>query len=450
MSHGRNMKSGILKLLLYPREKFSEIFVMNNLETASTEQVGSHDSILLRLLYVRLILSVIAAVCWLAIDGFATRFGSELLLFAASLIFVGHSIWLYRRIQTKNTDSNDLMIHIVVDSVVLFAVIFATGGTANPFVYYLIVLVAISATVLRRRAASLFCLGTIVSYTALFFFDMKDHFEHLPRGFQLHLAGMWLNFVGSAILISFFISRLAAALRDQQAQLAKAREETLKAEQLVGIGTLAASTMHSLATPLSTLSIMLEELRASQSAGIANEEFVIMSSQIERCKQTMQKLALLAEHNENARESEPVDSLASDLSEHYAIMQPLHRPSFVRDASIRSHRIVYSVLLRHALINLADNAIRASRTLVQVRFSCTSDHLQIDIEDDGAGLPDELANNWGKPVSASKASGLGIGIFLANSTIERLGGTVQLSRYHDVRSGEMTRVRVSIPLITSM
>ncbi len=416
---------------------------MRNQETAS---VDSHSSILLRLLYVRLILCAVAAVCWLALDGIAPRYGSELLLFAASLVFTGHSIWLYRRIQSESTDSSDLMAHIVVDTLVLFAVIFATGGTANPFVYYLMVLVAISATVLRRRAASLFCLGTIVSYTALFLFDMKDHFEHLPRGFQLHLAGMWLNFVGSAILISFFISRLAAALRDQQLQLAKAREETLKAEQLVGIGTLAASTMHSLATPLSTLSIMLEELQSSQAVDVAKEEFVIMSSQIERCKQTMQKLALLAEHNENAQESEPVDSLANDLSEHYAIMQPLRRFSVVRDASLRKHRIIYSVLLRHALINLVDNAVRASRSLVQIRFSCTPDQLQIDIEDDGAGLPDELANNWGKPVSASKASGLGIGIFLANSTIERLGGTVQLSRYHDARSGDITRVRVTIPL----
>lgn len=411
------------------------------------DPTDGQNHVLLRLLYVRLILISVAAACWLMMDDLTRRFGGEMLLFAAALIFIGHSVWLYRRIQSARASSRDLLAHIVVDSVVLFAVIFATGGTANPFVYYFMVLVAISATVLGRRTAWLFCLGTIASYSALFLFDMKDHFEHLPRGFQLHLAGMWLNFVGSAILINFFISRLASVLRDQQVQLAIAREETLKAEQLVGIGTLAASTMHALATPLSTLSIMLEELQSSRSSGIEKDELVVMSSQIERCKQTMQKLAVLACHTESPQETEPVSSLADDLNEHYAIMQPEHQVAFMRDANVDNHRIVYSLLLRHALINLIDNAVRAAYSLVQVTLTCPGEHLQIDIEDDGAGLPDELAIDWGKPVNASKASGLGIGVFLANSTIERLGGIVQLSRIRDAsRSGDMTRVRVTIPL----
>jgi len=69
---------------------------------------------------------------------------------------------------------------------------------------------------------------------------MDEHSEHMPN-FQLHLVGMWVTFVVSAALITTFVSRMAAAIRSRELTLAKARENELRNEQLVAIGSLAAA-----------------------------------------------------------------------------------------------------------------------------------------------------------------------------------------------------------------
>ena len=361
------------------------------------------------------------------------------------------SLWLLSR-GGGDIRPQHVLRELIIDGIWLALVVFYSGRSENPFIYYFLVLIAIAATALRPRNAWLFSIAGILVYSAFLYLDINNHFDHIPDDYQFHLLGMWINFCGSSIVACYFISKLAVSLRSHQLQLSRAREETLRNEQLIGIGTLATSTVHALGTPLSTLTILLGEMRNESDTAEKRQDIDLMLGQISRCKDTMKKLSLLAEQESSEQLLEPVHELLDHLREHYGLNKPLHTPQFTADPSCSVNQLHQSLLLRHALINLIDNAIDAAKTFVAVDFQCDASVLQITITDDGPGMPKELLARWGKPQKSAKKSGLGIGAFLANSTIEKLGGTVAINAADgDTAAAPQcdaakTRVLVTLPL----
>lgn len=366
---------------------------------------------------------------------------------------VAWSLWLLVRAPVSG-GPHQVLRELIIDGVWLALVVYYSGRSENPFIYYFLVLIAIASTVLSARSAWLFSITGVGVYTLYLYLDIKNHFEHMPGEYQFHLLGMWINFCGSSVVTCYFISKLAAALRSHQEQLSRAREATLQNEQLVGIGTLAASTVHALGTPLSTLTVLLGEMRDSADTAEKRDDIDLMLGQIGRCKETMKKLSLLAEQEHDSPTHEAVQQLMDDLAEHYAIANPLRPPQWYCEVSCAQKRLRHSLLLRHAMINLIDNAVEASYSLVRVDFTCRGETLRIAITDDGPGMPPGILARWGQPLSSGKETGLGIGVFLANSTIERLGGTVAIETVDgDTAAAQTgipqrahTRILVTLPL----
>jgi len=340
----------------------------------------------------------------------------------------------------------ELLVHLSVDTLVLIILVSISGRTANPFIYYMLLLVAIASVIFERKISFIFCLVTILAYSSLLYIDMQGHIQHTLDRFQLHLIGMWVNFVGTTSLIWFFTSRLATAVRDRQILLAKAREEALRNEQLVGIGTLATSTVHALRTPLSTIAVMLSDIQSENTDKNLDRDITVLLQQVERCKQTTNRLSALADKPVGGAEYIPALSLIETLKEHYLLSQPGIPPSFTAEAVSSASSIKSHVLLNQALINLIDNAIHAaiSRVHVTVTENLADNMLKIEIADDGKGMPLEIAENWGKPFFSTKSGGLGIGIFLANSTIEQFGGKVIL--VSQGKNARQTILNALIPL----
>lgn len=343
------------------------------------------------------------------------------------------------------------MREILVDFTWVFLLVMLSGRSANPFIYYYLVLVAISASIFSARTAWAFCIGGILAYSSLLLLDIGAHFEHMAERYRVHLAGMWLNYVGSSLVTCYFVSRLARLIREQQTQLARAREENLKNEQLIGIGTVAASTVHSLATPLSTLTVLAEDMATNDSADHQlREDLAIMLAQIGRCKQIMQDLAHLAE-GWSQEGAISVAELKSQLEEYYALNSPGNIPRFSADEDVATKQIASNLLLQHALINLINNALESEGAPANVKFFRRDRKLDIVIKNETSLRADKVFERWGKPGVSEKQSGLGIGSFLANSTIEKLGGRVEL--HAEEGAGEFRRtkiaVTVSLPLENS-
>ena len=102
--------------------------------------------------------------------------------------------------------------------------------------------------------------------------------------------------------------------------------------------------------------------------------------------------------------------------------------------------------LRHALINLLNNAADASASMhnahVQLKASRTVATIGIDVRDFGPGLPTALREVAGRRFVSAKHDGLGLGLALADATAERLGGTLHVTS----ADGGGTRTSLLLPL----
>ena len=184
-----------------------------------------------------------------------------------------------------------LCAQLVVDVILMTIILYRTGGSTNPFVSWYLVPLTIAAATLRIGFTASLALLTLAAYSFLLFryipfapfggmqlsqgeMLMPDnpHAHHQmmlqstqsngveEAGFNLHIFGMWLNFVLSAGLITFFVSRMSHALREQDKKLAEQHEHLLQREQVVSLGALAAGAAHELGTPLSTMTVIARDI----------------------------------------------------------------------------------------------------------------------------------------------------------------------------------------------
>lgn len=348
------------------------------------------------------------------------------------IVFLLTTVWSVIVLKRKTLQRSDWseVREILVDISWVFAIVFISGRTTNPFIYYYLVLIAIAATLLSSKRAWSLCGLCIFLYSAMLLIDLKDHFNHFSNDYKIHLVGMWVNYVGSSVIICFFVSKLIKILHKQQDQMTDIRENNLKNEQLIGLATVSASTVHNLATPLSTLTILIDDVADNNDLkSNINQDLEIMREQIIRCQNTMQELSNLAKRSDE-KTVQSINELVNDLNEHFALHHPETKPEIAFGLE-QNYFIECSPLFEYAIINLINNAMESTSHKAIVDISVLQGHLNIAIKNDfeetlDKASKDSVSKRWGQLSSSDKEIGLGIGSLLANSTIERQGGTVKL------------------------
>jgi two-component system sensor histidine kinase RegB len=270
--------------------------------------------------------------------------------------------------------------------------------------------------------------------------------------FNLHMFGMWFGFVFSAGLVAFFVVALAKALKIQERNLAVARENALRDERVVALGTLAASAAHDMGTPLGIIAIVAHELAQEYPEHLypdLHQKAIIMQQQINRCKET---LSVMSASAGEMRAESGSSMLLTDYIDNVIMQWRTHKPSaklnfFIQPDVPVEAKIIAERTLTHSIINILNNAAEATNPELGIEFHAAwdSDQLTIKIRDFGPGLPPDLVEFAGKQPVVSKKRGLGVGLFLTYSTISRLGGKISL---YNMDSGGAC-VEITLPLLTT-
>jgi len=344
--------------------------------------------------------------------------------------------------------------HMLPDVLALTALFYLTGGASNPFTWAYLLPLSIASSVLERRYAWEMGALTVLCYSLLMFWYQPlpgGHPMHHGSSFQQHVLGMWAGFVLSAGLIAYFISDMAASLRERDQHLAQAREKALRDERLIALGTLAAGAAHELGTPLGTMSLLCEEMRHQYQSGDHPElqaDLEVMDDQILRCKQALSIIS--ASSGVAVARAGRIMEVADWLPEVVARWHS-QRPTAQLDYHFdvddrykgdRVPRLLADDTVAQALTTILDNAADASPEPVELEARCDPQRLQIEVRDRGPGLTALGDAPLGRQPFTTKAEGLGLGLFLAHATVERLGGRVQLLP----RPGGGTCTRLELPL----
>lgn len=402
-----------------------------------------------RLVWIRFTLIMVESTALLL----ASYFGQQLpYLLIISLVAFSVLVTLlgFYRANLNNTwpvTEAEFAIYLLVDVVLLSSVLFLSGGASNPLVSWLLIPLAISAAALPQRFTYLIAIIAISSYSLLLFWyvpvDALSMSHHQHQAISPHLFGMWLTFILSACLISYFVSSMAKAIRQQENDLQAIREETLRNEQLLAIGTLAASTAHDIGTPLSTMKIVIDDLKNSVPEQMQND-INLLSDQVEHCKQSLQKLASQAQkHTDQLHSSQSLADFFATLEDQWRCIRPEVQLSINMPDTLLQKKLNNTLSLSQAIINILNNSADVSEK-ISLDVQHQNNLIHFEIRDWGPGIQQELLNNLGKRITGTSEKGLGLGLFLTHATIERLGGKVIQRNHSD--GGAITHI--SIPYDT--
>lgn len=432
------------------------------------------SSLLYRLVLLRRIsvlaqgLVLLLAVVWLKIP---LPIGTLAAITVALALFNLFTQW--RLQQTRPVSDDENLAQLLVDVAALGALLYFSGGSANPFVSLFLVPLTIAATALPARHAWFMAGATTLVYTFLMFWNFPlpppqgemaeldalvarasgvapEHAGHVS-GFALHILGMWLNFVVSAAIVALFLTRMAATLKAREKELAAAREAALRNEQILTLGTLAAGAAHKLGTPLATMAVVLREaeLAHGDNAELC-ADMKLLRAQVEECKKILsQTLASAGQARDEASQQLPLDAYLERLIEEWRLIRPRATLRETLEGSRPAPLVSTDRTLEQAVLNLLDNAADAASDGLEFLANWDTTTLVIDILDNGPGIDRQTATRIGEAFFSTKqraddgaSGGLGIGFFLSNATLERFGGRVELTP----RETGGTCTRVTLPL----
>ncbi|NTV09728.1 MAG: sensor histidine kinase, partial [Zoogloea sp.] len=219
---------------------------------------------------------------------------ATLLAIAAALALFNLVVTLHARWR-QNASAPVLFCHLCVDLAAWSAFLYFTGGAANPLISLLLPLVAIGAAVLPAIWAWALALLAIAAYSLLWSYNVELEIYDEDLAVRWHLAGMWLSFALSAVVIVSYIARMMAAIRSRDEALAAAREAQLRNERIVALGNLAAGAAHELGTPLATMAVVAGELVRDPGLSDDNRaDAELLREQLAHCKSILGNLTLRA------------------------------------------------------------------------------------------------------------------------------------------------------------
>lgn len=382
----------------------------------------------------------------------------------------------------------ELLTQLAADVGVLTILLYHAGGSTNPFVsLYLLPLVIAAATLPRMHTWGM-ALLTLTCYSLLMIWyvplpALGEHSHHgtqamqnhqsydrngiaapadtgpakthidpthsaspLPSAgsdaFNTHIIGMWLGFVISVIVVAYFVVEMARAVRERDAQLNHVREETLRNERIVALGMQAAGAAHEMGTPLSTLAVVIGELRHDTAALPEwRDSLNLLDGQVRVCRNILDKLLANAQDNAGTNE-QALDLFLDDTLNEWQILRPAAHYTYHLTGTQPPPHMHIDPALRAALLNLLNNAADASPQGIEIHSQWDSNRFTLEILDHGPGLSAATAAGIGTAFFTTKENGRGLGFFLANATLERMGGSVRLFN----RFGGGATTEVILPL----
>ncbi|MFC9232386.1 ATP-binding protein [Streptomyces decoyicus] len=216
---------------------------------------------------------------------------------------------------------------------------------------------------------------------------------------------------------------------DRVADVLDASAERI-ARMLTAERRLAADASHQLRTPLTALSMRLEEITLTDDPDTVKEEATIALAQVERLTDVVQRLLT------NSRDPRSGSAVAFDLDE--VVKQQIEewRPAYrsagraiVRSGKKGLRAVGTPGAVAQVLATLIENSLMHGDGTVALRTRVTGNQAVVEVTDAGPGVPPDLGSRvFERTVSGRNSTGLGLAV--ARDLAEADGGRLELLQQH--------------------
>ncbi len=331
----------------------------------------------------------------------------------------------------------------------LFGLLFLTGGISNPFAMLMIVPAVVSASSLPWRLTLILSALVVICVSILGVFHMPLPWE---AGASLAIppvlkAGFYTAILASLAFTVVYARRVADEARQLSDALA-ATELVLQREQhLSALDGLAAAAAHELGTPLATIALVARELQLALTKSPAHKDDVeLIVSQTKRCREILQRLSSLSAEGEEHMARLPLTSLVEEVA-------APHRDFGVKILAKGGQCVGPEPVgkrnagIIHGLGNLIENAVDFAKTEVSIEWQWDAKSVGVQIMDDGPGFTSDTLDHIGEPYRSSRSAdnrdsggGLGLGLFIAKTLLERSGASLIFSNRVDETNGAVIKI----------
>ena len=305
-----------------------------------------------------------------------------------TIIFFGilsnlYLIFIYKKTQLSDRSA---FIFLVIDIFQLGALLYLTGGVANPFVIFLLIPSVFSSSNLSFITNSLlvFLSTAVIIFLTFYSVDLpsplSDHFHVSP----FYYYAIPVSLIIALIFLNYFAMTFGTQSRLRKEALSKMEEVMATEHELLSLGGQAAAAAHSLGTPLSTIKIITQDLI---------KQFIF---------------------------------------------------NYDQDSNVR--KITKSIEIVYGLRNFIGNANKFSKNTVYINLKSDSEITEVIIEDDGNGYPRDVLSKIGEPYLSTNypqeksQTGLGLGLFIGKTLLEKNFASINC-RNSKTRSGAEVIVR---------
>lgn len=224
-------------------------------------------------------------------------------------------------------------------------------------------------------------------------------------------------------------------------------------QKLSELGQLAAGVAHEVFNPLSAAKMKLDATLAAMRGGRLDEmaaitSLAVIDGEIARSMETADRLLKLSRFAGNTATLVDVNAAVAEtlsLLNHEAAQRDVKLEQQLAPGPLRA--IANESELRLAVLNLAQNAFHAmpGGGTMRVTTARTAGWVQVVVQDDGVGIPEDILPRIFEPFFARRATdsnaGAGLGLAISQANIGRIGGHIAVAS----RVGEGARFTISLP-----
>lgn len=398
---------------------------------------------------------------WIAIAGqtgavlIATQwFGFELplalcaLVISASVSFnvVAHMV---HPAETRLSERGTLAC-LFFDLAQLVSMLMLTGGLNNPFAVLILAPVTVAATALRLRSTLWLGGPALLSIPLM-------SFVHVPlvtnQGDVLAVPDVYRHGIAAAlatglVFLGLYARRVAVEGHAMSEALAATQLALAREHRLAAIGGMAAAAAHELGTPLATIKLVAGELaREFDGNPELAEDVALIRREAERCGTIMADLSQGGRDDVHVKLA-PVSAVIVEAAGPHAnrgkaLIVRIDGTAADR-ADATQPTIARSPELIHGLRNAIQNAVDFAASTVWIDADTSDECLRIAVGDDGPGFSPDILPRLGEPYVSSRGrgnrravdghyEGMGLGLFIARTLLERTGARVAFANGGDAR-----------------
>lgn len=341
--------------------------------------------------------------------------------------------------ENKRLSQRETMLTLLFDLAQLVFLLYLTGGLSNPFALLILAPVTIAATVLRLNATLLIGAVALVAISVLPFYNVPLHQNSgeviaLP---DLFVAGYWAALLIGILFLGGYARRVTNETFSMSQALSATQMALAREHQLTLLGGVVAAAAHEMGTPLATIKLVASELSEELADNPElREDAELITSQADRLREILRDMGRAGKDDLHLKRA-PLTAIVQEAAEPHenrgiAI-------NFLYNGHAEMPRLdIIPLALRnpefiHGVRNLVQNAVDFASSTVWVQTVWSETSIRVVVGDDGNGYPSDLLGRIGDPflskrkptstkdVSRPEYEGMGLGLFIAKTMLERTG-----------------------------